>query len=135
MWKARVRPLQHNPRLSEVQPRNYTTERDGQGEAERERGGKKKSCFLLLIGFEGCARPEHDTDSCSLLAIDKTLKPGGQFVAQSVSVCLHDQQEGEGEGEVEEDEEEEEKEGEERRRRRVITFIWWAHLGKMGGRE
>lgn len=60
---------------------------------ERWRGGGKKSCFLALIGFEGCARAEHDTDSCSLLAIDKTLKPGDQFVAESVSLCLHDPQE------------------------------------------
>lgn len=77
---------QRDPRLSVVQPQNYAVERDGEGEG-------KKSCFLALIGFEGCARAEHDTDSCSLLAIDKTLKPGDQFVAESVSLCLHDPQE------------------------------------------
>lgn len=68
----------------------YQRERDGQaGEGRARRGaGKEKSCFLLLIGFEGCARPEHDTDSCSLMAIDKTPKPGGQFAAQSVSQCV-----------------------------------------------
>lgn len=49
---------------------------------------KRNSSFFPLIRFEGCERPEHDTDSCSLWAKDKTGRPICSQVIQYY--CLTD---------------------------------------------